>query len=246
MTEIEQLKCPNCGGLLSVPPGSTRVPATTAGPTWRWTSISRRQCSTPCSSRRTPGTKTGCDERKQLYAQYMAQYAELRDIDTTLLQRQLIQQTSVVKFQLKELYRRRNEVVQALATPGERNRRQRPASSTPRCRPPIARACSCAQTAPVQSPAPALAIVLLIIAVFLGYMLTVGRANGIGLAGAFGLGDNGNDLAGQGAPDPTGTALGSSPPADTGYFYRRKPRTPSRFSTGLSPTWAGSARWGSP
>jgi hypothetical protein len=157
------------------------------------------------------------EERKQLYEQYMAQYAGLQEIDRRLLQRQMIEQTSVVKHQVAELYRRRDEVIRGLAALGSEI-----AAKDLVLNPDMP---------PTQLPVPAtvrrprhfprlllraLAVLLVVIALVAVYALTLGRNNRAGQGSA------GNSAAGQPPPDPTGTALAASPPPDTGYFYAKE------------------------
>src|SRR5438132_118463 len=104
MTEIQQLKCPNCGGLISAPAGTTRVTCQYCGADLA-VDLDKEEAMLYAlqQQERSKDKDRLAEERSKLYQQYMAQYAELNAVDTELLQRGIIEQTRVVKGQIAEL-----------------------------------------------------------------------------------------------------------------------------------------------
>src|SRR5947209_4645781 len=119
MTEIKQLKCPNCGGLVDAPPGAARVTCAYCGADLA-VDLDKEEAMlyALAQEERSKDKDRLADERKQLYQQYMAMYAELGGIDIELRQRELVEQGRVVKAQIKELSQRRVELVQGLSVLG--------------------------------------------------------------------------------------------------------------------------------
>ncbi len=217
MTEIEQLKCPNCGGILDAPPGATRVTCHYCGADLA-VDLDKQEVMlyTLQQQEHSRDKDRIAEERQQLYAQYMAQFADLRDIDATLLQRQILKQTPVIKYQVAELYRRRDDAIKALAALGSEiaARDQVLNPDMPPTQLPVPARMRPPRHFPI--PPGALAALLLVIVLVAGGFYAVPRLLGMkeNLAGTSG--------AGQPAPDPTGTALAASPPPDTGYFYAKE------------------------
>jgi LSD1 subclass zinc finger protein len=208
MTEIKQLTCPNCGGLLNAPPGATRVTCSYCGADLA-VDLDKEEAMLYAldQQERSKEKDRFADEQKELYAQYMTTYNELNSIDIEMRQRELMQHDRVVRNQLKELGRRREELVQGLSAvagqiakidmiihPGIVTQLPLPASRRPASRwPAVLRA---------------LVVFLVVVAVIVAVALKTG-------------------IGSQGTRNPAGalataTAFAGSPPPPTGSFYAKE------------------------
>src|SRR3954471_2627508 len=116
MTEIKQLRCPNCSGLVTAPPGVTRVTCTYCGADLA-VDLDKEEAMLYALDQQERSREKDrlAGELKPLYEQYMAVYNQLSVVDIELQQRELLKQNYTIRHQVKGLTQRHDDLVRSLS-----------------------------------------------------------------------------------------------------------------------------------